>query len=656
MEAISNWNLRRGYRRPAYYQGGRAVRMNKILRIAGLFAAIMLIGVEKGWGEVSSKAPRTEVLRSPWIDVRSYPSINAAVAAIGSTRTTLVVPDTQTLTGNLTIPSTLGLKILNGGSIVNAGTCTLRINGPFEAGLYQVFKGFSAGEVTFGSLQPVPLHAAGEVIFAPGDVSFGSGAVRVVYPEWWGVDGVDDKPAITKALTSISGTGGIVQLSNKTYVTKSTLYVPSNVILQGVGMRPALGSTIKGCHTGPAVVSLKGAVMVSLRFLNIHGDSVKTPQTGLALGRSTHQSAGRHYIESVNVTGYFSKAAIYSIASEENTWIMIHANVLGGGARYTFYTSEQDDLSVDNFVKSCNTIAQLFGIELLHQGNTANSAVIYMNTGWATRGWLFKGGFTGITAGPNSSHVVIHQFESGASGITFEDIGHEAWSNATPPVQVFLLDCAPGGTKTLRGLAIKNNQVGQYVGGTRYFINSTKGVKLVGADISVSYTQHPSRLNEVADSRINLPEQDLIIANGGALVRNQINARNVITTNGASSNNIITCPVYSTPVFTGKGPNAMTIEPFRFFTTNDKVTTISGTVFTGTVPRSFVVKIDGVTTPNTFKWSKDGGSTWDATRVPITAGKPQLLTEGIYIKFSQGTDLGLNDSWTFTAKPYLLME
>jgi hypothetical protein len=100
--------------------------------------------------------------QGPWVDVRNYASINAAVAAIGATETTLLIPNAQTLITSLTIPSTLTLKILKGGSIVKASTYTLTINGPFEAGLYQVFSGFSAGDVTFGT-----------------------GYIKEVYPQWW---------------------------------------------------------------------------------------------------------------------------------------------------------------------------------------------------------------------------------------------------------------------------------------------------------------------------------------------------------------------------------------------------------------------------------------------------------------------------------------
>ena len=85
-----------------------------------------------------------------WADVRDYPSINAAVASIGSTLKTLAVSNTQTLTATLTIPANIHLVILEGGSIVKASTYTLTIDGPIDAGIYPVFSGFSAGDVRLG--------------------------------------------------------------------------------------------------------------------------------------------------------------------------------------------------------------------------------------------------------------------------------------------------------------------------------------------------------------------------------------------------------------------------------------------------------------------------------------------------------------------------
>ncbi len=125
-----------------------------------------------------------------WVDVRSYASINAAVIAIGSTQTTLLVSNAQTLTASLTIPSTLSLKILKGGSIVKASTYTLIINGPFEAGPYQVFSGFSNGDIYFGY----------------------SGGVQI-YLEWFGAIGdaigvtgvgTDNTSSVNQAVASVN--------------------------------------------------------------------------------------------------------------------------------------------------------------------------------------------------------------------------------------------------------------------------------------------------------------------------------------------------------------------------------------------------------------------------------------------------------------------
>jgi hypothetical protein len=62
---------------------------------------------------------------------------------------------------------------------------------------------------------------------------------------------------------------------------------------------------------------------------------------------------------------------------------------------------------------------------------------------------------------------------------------------------------------------------------------------------------------------------------------------------------------------------------------------------------SFVITIDGVGSPDTFKWSDDDGATWDASTVAIT-GTWQELTHGIFIKFFALTGHTNADSWAFT--------
>ncbi|MGB9627906.1 MAG: hypothetical protein ACPL6D_04540 [Thermodesulfobacteriota bacterium] len=69
--------------------------------------------------------------------------------------------------------------------------------------------------------------------------------------------------------------------------------------------------------------------------------------------------------------------------------------------------------------------------------------------------------------------------------------------------------------------------------------------------------------------------------------------------------------------------------------------------FTGIESLSYRVQIDGTGSPNTFKWSDDGGSTWKATGVEITGAK-QNLNNGVKVQFKTTTGGVLNDRWDFT--------
>ncbi len=80
----------------------------------------------------------------------------------------------------------------------------------------------------------------------------------------------------------------------------------------------------------------------------------------------------------------------------------------------------------------------------------------------------------------------------------------------------------------------------------------------------------------------------------------------------------------------------------------DNVTS-SGT-YAGTTTRIYRIQIDGgdPTTPNTFKWSNDNGTTYQATGVAIS-GQVQALDLGVSIIFVTTTQHDTGDFWTIRA-------
>lgn len=145
-------------------------------------------------------------------DNRNYANLAAAITAIGATVGELHIWDAETLTANAVFPATLGVVIHKGGSVVKASTYTLTISGPFEAGLYQVFSGFTT--VTLSQ-------------------------VKQFYPQWFGATGdgtTNDSVAIQAAINAVSGAGGgTVFFPVGTYLVHTGLTGASNVNLIGAG-------------------------------------------------------------------------------------------------------------------------------------------------------------------------------------------------------------------------------------------------------------------------------------------------------------------------------------------------------------------------------------------------------------------------------------
>jgi hypothetical protein len=188
----------------------------------------------------------------PVYDNRDYDNIAAAITAIGATSGTLVISDVETLTANATFPATLSVVINKGGMITKASTYTCTLDGPFEAGLYQVFSGFDAGDVTLSS-----------------------GAVEVVKPEWWGAL-ADSSTDSTLAIQSAVESGiTLIQLSKGEYLASNITLDDAldAYIFQGCGRSnlSTRGTRLTNNDTTPLIKSSETGTLsyVSLRDLSL---------------------------------------------------------------------------------------------------------------------------------------------------------------------------------------------------------------------------------------------------------------------------------------------------------------------------------------------------------------------------------------------------
>jgi len=73
----------------------------------------------------------------------------------------------------------------------------------------------------------------------------------------------------------------------------------------------------------------------------------------------------------------------------------------------------------------------------------------------------------------------------------------------------------------------------------------------------------------------------------------------------------------------------------------------TSSTYTGTENKTYQVEIDGTGTPDTYKWTDNGGATYTST-VNIVGGAV-ALNDGVEITFLATTGHTLGDTWTFNA-------
>ncbi|HDD44581.1 MAG TPA: hypothetical protein ENG63_06965 [Candidatus Desulfofervidus auxilii] len=287
----------------------------------------------------------------PWVDVRSYDSLANAVSAIGSSNVTLFIPNTQTVSSDLTIPENITLYFLYPGKItVNSG-CTLTINGGIIASLYQIFDG--DGTIT------------------------GNPKIEAVYPEWFGAKGdevTDDAKAFHKCISFIKNAiYNKIILQKTTYLVTSyqtsnyILYIDFPVIIEGNG------AILKKGQDGYCLV-IEGTDTNYLDFVEISNLEIDGNSKGL-------QCLTLNYIKKVNFKNIKAHNTAtddcISIArSEQVSLNNIEAYEAGS---WPLFFHLVNDLRVEGF-KGYNSTADIDVIDIKNCENVKLKNIIISNS------------------------------------------------------------------------------------------------------------------------------------------------------------------------------------------------------------------------------------------------------------------------------------
>ncbi len=179
----------------------------------------------------------TKDIYAHWFGDLTKATLDTVKASVGTTNkvTVVLIPGTWTIDDDLTITSNISLKVQPGALLAISTTKTLTINGPFDAGLYQVFSCKGTGKVTFGN-----------------------GSIESVNPQWFGLSESGAAAANTTALQNAINSYSIVSIPHGIYKYDQVTITNANQVIKGVGSSSQLYKTTSVTGTNGIYLNLTG--------------------------------------------------------------------------------------------------------------------------------------------------------------------------------------------------------------------------------------------------------------------------------------------------------------------------------------------------------------------------------------------------------------
>lgn len=289
----------------------------------------------------------------------------------------------------------------------------------------------------------------------------------------------DSTTALQNAINFCQTNKKTLLINGGTYQTTAALVINNTygqgltVIGEGEGT-----SVIQANHTGTAVISMIGAINCTLSNFTVFGGlpsaTTTIPKCGIITGRSSANSAGWHTFLNIGVTGAFSVAGIYNIASEGNCWYDLFVIC---DAPYGVFISGIDNESVGGLTASTMLGANFYGANIYINKASVSVASIFIQGAIGTGQIAFFGGYL-VSAG--GSYVTLNtsgQDNSDSLGpFIFDGLNSEPVASAN----CIGFNLTGGIASSLRQLTISNCI---FRTGTANFITKSTAVGFIDANI-----------------------------------------------------------------------------------------------------------------------------------------------------------------------------
>lgn len=218
-----------------------------------------------------------------------------AINDIGSSnKVTLVFqPGTWTISSAVTFTSNIAVYCPNGATFTKSGSGTMTFNGPFSAGLYPVFSGFAAGEVTFGT-----------------------GAVKEILPQWWGLSPSASQATNAAALNAAFVNTTIpIYIPEGTYETTALTAINHDIVVRGAGR----GTVLKFNTTGNSIDITRTSYKIA-HFSNFSMKSVTNTPAIFINNNFDNTLIENLFFESTSATIAIQNSDAYGLTIRKCKW------------------------------------------------------------------------------------------------------------------------------------------------------------------------------------------------------------------------------------------------------------------------------------------------------------------------------------------------